>query len=127
MILTFFKRRKILKSANTLELHPIKNYQEEIDPDGLVRVLVPRIKSRFIRNIFAGVLKNNFIKVKLDKYGSEVWSRIDGIRDVDMIIKDISNHFSSELSEAENRTIQFIFLLYQQNFITFNEIKNSKE
>lgn len=124
---SFFRRRKILKSVNTLDLHPIKNYSEEIDSDGLVKVLVPKIKNEFLRNIFSGLIKNIFIKVKLDKYGSEVWKRIDGIKDVDAIVKEMVNTFSNELQEAENRTINFIFILYQQDFITFKEIQNKKE
>lgn len=124
---SFFRRRKILKSVNTLDLHPIKNYSEEIDTDGLVKVLVPKIKNEFLRNIFLGFVKNIFIKVKLDKYGSEVWKRIDGSKDVDEIVKDMVNTFSNELQEAENRTINFIFILYQQDFITFKELQNKKE
>ena len=124
MIVSFFKKRKILKSANTLDLHPVKNYSEEFDSDGMVRVLVPKIKNHFIRKVFDKYIKNIFIKVKLDKYGSEVWKNIDGIKDVDTIVKDMLKNFSSETSEIESRTINFIFLLYQQGFITFNELKN---
>lgn len=124
---SFFRRRKILKSVNTLDLHPIKNYSEEIDTDGLVKVLVPKIKNEFLRNLFSKIIKNIYIKVKLDKYGSEVWKRINGIKDVDAIVKEMISNFSSELQEAENRTINFIFILYQQDFITFKELQNKKE
>lgn len=108
-------------------MHPIKNYSEEIFSDGTVSVLVPKIRNELLRNLFSKVIKNIFIKVKLDKYGSEVWKRIDGVKDVDSIVKEMVGNFSDELSDAENRTINFIFILYQQDFITFKEILNKKE
>ncbi len=124
MFSSFFKRRKILKLANTLELHPVKCYPEIIDSEGFVSVIVPKVKNETLRNFFTKIIKNMFIKVKLDKYGSEVWKRIDGEKNLDLIIKEINNHLSDELVDAENRIIKFIFILYQQNFITFKEIKN---
>ncbi|WP_337866997.1 PqqD family protein [Ignavibacterium sp.] len=119
---SFFRRRKILKSANTLDLHPVKNYKDEVDDDGIVRVLIPKVKNDFLKNILTKLNKNVYMKVKFDKYGSEVWKRIDGNRDVNMIVNDITNVFLSELSEADNRTINFIFILYQQGFISFKEL-----
>lgn len=123
-MITFFRRRKILKSVNTLDLHPIKNHSEEIDSDGLVKVLVPKIKNEFLRNLLSKRINNIFIRVKLDKYGSEVWKKIDGVKDVDSIVKEMVNSFSNEMNDVENRTINFIFILYQQDFITFKEIQN---
>ncbi|MCX7611624.1 MAG: PqqD family protein [Ignavibacterium sp.] len=123
-MISFFKRRKILKSVNTLDLHPIKNYSEEIDSEGLIKVLIPKIKNEFLRNLFSKKTNNIFIRVKLDKYGSEVWKRIDGVKDVDSIVKEMVNIFSNEMNDVENRTINFIFILYQQDFITFKELQN---
>lgn len=124
MLFSFLKRRKFLKSANTLELHPIKNYSELVDDEGIVSVLIPKIKNETLRKFSSRFIKNMFMKVKLDKYGSEVWKRIDGEKNVDLIIQEIKNHLSDELVDAENRIINFIFILYQQDFITFKEIKN---
>ncbi|MCL6495135.1 MAG: PqqD family protein, partial [Ignavibacterium sp.] len=108
MLFSFLKRRKFLKSANTLELHPIKNYSELVDDEGIVSVLIPKIKNETLRKLSSGFIKNMFMKVKLDKYGSEVWKRIDGEKTVDLIIQEIKNHLSDELVDAENRIINFI-------------------
>lgn len=124
MLFSFLRRRKFLKSANTLELHPVKCYSEFIDDEGIVSVLVPKIKNSTLRNFSSRFVKNMYMKVKLDKYGSEVWKRIDGEKNVDLIIREISESLSAELNDAENRIINFIFILYQQDFITFIEIKN---
>ncbi len=124
MLFSFLKRRKFLKSANTLELHPIKCYSELIDDEGIVSVLIPKIKNETLRNFASRYVKNIFMKVKLDKYGSEVWKKIDGEKNVDLIIQEIKNQLSDELVDAESRIINFIFILYQQDFITFKEIKN---
>jgi len=124
VLFSFLKRRKFLKSANTLELHPIKCYSELIDDEGIVSVLIPKIKNETLRNFASRYVKNMFMKVKLDKYGSEVWKKIDGGKNVDLIIQEIKNQLSDELIDAENRIINFIFILYQQDFITFKEIKN---
>ncbi len=62
------------------------------------------------------------LKVKLDKFGSAVWEKINGKLKVDHIIKDVKKNFGDELQQEEERITKFIFQLYIQGFISFKEL-----
>ena len=122
MSLSFNERKKILKSVNTLDLTPIKLYSEEVDNDELVTVIIPKFKNKIVVKLVSPKLKSDHFKIKLDKFGSTVWSKINGKTKVDQIIKDLKKKFGDEIKEEHERTTKFIFQLYEQGFITFKEI-----
>ena len=122
MSLSFKERKKILKSVNTLDLTPIKLYSEEVDNDELVTVIIPKFKNKIVVKLVSPKLKSDHFKIKLDKFGSTVWSKINGKTKVDQIIKDLKKKFGDEIKEEHKRTTKFIFQLYEQGFITFKEI-----
>jgi hypothetical protein len=122
MALTFKERKKILKSVNTLDLTPIKLYSEEEDKDELVTVIVPKFKNKIAVKLVSPRLNSDHFKIKLDKFGSAVWSKINGKTKVDQIIKDLKKKFGDEIQEEHERTTKFIFQLYTQGFISFKEL-----
>jgi hypothetical protein len=122
MPLSFKERKKILKSTNTLDLTPIRLYSEEKDKDELVTVIVPKFKNKIAVKLISPKLKSDHFNIKLDKFGSSVWLKINGKNKVDHIIKDIKKRFGDELQEEEERITKFIFQLYTQGFISFKEL-----
>jgi vacuolar-type H+-ATPase subunit I/STV1 len=122
MPLSFKERKKILKSVNTLDLTPIKLYSEEENKDELVTVIVPKFKNKIAVKFVSPRLKSDHFKIKLDKFGSAVWLKINGKAKVDRIIKDVKKNFGDELQEENERITKFIFQLYEQGFISFKEI-----
>ncbi len=122
MPLSFKERQKILKSANTLDLTPIKIYSEQKSDDGLVTVIIPKFKNKIAVKLFSPRLKSDHFKVNLDKFGSAVWDVINGKTKVEKIISNVKKKFGDELSEEEERITKFIFQLYTQGFITFKEL-----
>jgi hypothetical protein len=122
MPLSFNERKKILKSTNTLDLTPIRLYNEEKDQDELVTVIVPKFKNKIAVKLVSPKLKSDHFKVRLDKFGSAVWIKINGKTKVDQIIKDLKKKFGDEIREEEERITKFIFQLYTQGFISFKEI-----
>ena len=122
MSLSFKERKKILKSVNTLDLTPIKLYSEEVDNDELVTVIIPKFKNKIVVKLVSPKLKSDHFKIKLNKFGTTVWSKINGKTKVDQIIKDLKKKFGDEIKEEHERTTKFIFQLYEQGFITFKEI-----
>ena len=122
MSLSFKERKKILKSINTLDLTPIKLYSDIENNDELVTVIVPKFKNKIVVKLVSPKLKSNHFKNKLDKFGSTVWSKINGKTKVDQIIKDLKKKFGDEIQEEHERTTKFIFQLYEQGFISFKEI-----
>lgn len=123
MALSFNERKKILKSVNTLDLTPIRLYSEEKDKDELVTVIVPKFKNKFAVKYISPKLKSDIFKIKFDKFGSDVWLRMDGKTKVDKIIKELKREFGNEIQQEEERTVKFIFQLYEQGFISFKELK----
>ncbi|MGB5288316.1 MAG: PqqD family protein [Ignavibacteriaceae bacterium] len=122
MPLSFKERKKILKNINTMDLTPIKLHSEEIDEKDLVTVIVPKFKNEFAKKVIVPKLKSADFKIKLDKFGSAVWVNMDGNKKVYEIIKSITTKFGDEIQQAEERVTKFIFQLYEQKLISFNEI-----
>ncbi len=122
MPLSFSERKKILKAANTLELTPIKMYSEERNDEDLITVIVPKFKNKLAVKYISPKLKSDHFKVKLDKFGSAVWSRVNGKNKVEKIVAELKNLFGEELQQADERVARFISQLYTQGFITFKEI-----
>ena len=122
MSLSFNERKKILKSANTLEMTPFKIYSDEKNDDELVTVIIPKFKNKIAVKLFSPRLKSDHFKVKLDKFGSAVWLKINGKTKVDQIIKDVKKKFGDEIEEEVERITKYISQLYTQGFITFKEL-----
>jgi hypothetical protein len=122
MAVTFNERKKILKSANTLDLTPFKIYSDEKNGDELVTVIIPKFKNKIAVKLISPRLKSDHFKIKLDKFGSAVWEKINGKLKVDHIIKDVKKNFGDELQQEEERITKFIFQLYTQGFISFKEL-----
>ena len=122
MPLSFNERKKILKSVNTLEMIPFKIYSDEKNEDDLITVIIPKFKNKIVVKLVSPRLKSDHFKVNLDKFGSAVWSKINGKTKVDQIIKDLKKKFGDEIQEESERTTKFIFQLYTQGFISFKEL-----
>ena len=122
MPLSFKERKKILKNTNTLDLTPVRIHSDEKNEDDLVTIIVPKFKNEIAKKYVVPRLKSDVFKFKLDKLGSAVWSNMDGKKDVQEIIRNISSQFGEGLEQAEDRVIKFIFQLYEQKLISFKEI-----
>jgi len=122
MALSFKERKKILKSVNTLDLTPIKLYSDKKDEDKSVTVIVPKFKNKIAVKLISPKLKSDHFKIKLDKFGSAAWLLMDGKTKVSQIIKDLKKKFGDDIQQENDRTVKFIFQLYEQGFISFKEL-----
>ena len=128
--MNFFKRRKILKKINFLDVRPVRLLSHEVREDGGITLLMPRFKNRFNATLFQPASKDKFIFIKLDRFGSHSWLLIDGDSTVTQICTKLREQFPEELKpieETEDRVTKFISLLYQQRYITFLEIQDQSE
>jgi len=69
--------------------------------------------------------KANDITIKLDEIGSAIWLMIDGKLRVTGICEKMKTLYPDKMQppeETETRVTQFLSLLYQQRYISFNEI-----
>lgn len=109
-------------SINLLELIPVINRNFVITDEGLVMIVFPKFKSRFLRKLIPKNKPQDF-KISLDKLGSAVWLEIDGKKKVSEIIEKLEKQIGEEISPAEERISKFLTQLYSYKFIRFVELK----
>ncbi len=119
---SFSERRKILKNANYLELHPIRIHKEEIDKENLVTILIPKFTNKFLVKYFVPKMKSPVIKLKLDELGSSAWLLFDGKKNVGTIAASLTEKFGDKIQPVNERLTKFLTGLYEQKLISFTEI-----
>ncbi len=122
----FFKRRRILKKTNFLDVHPVRMLEHEVREDGNINLLMPRFRKKITSSLFQPPSKEKLIPIKLDKFGSATWNEINGQNNVSDICRNLEIIFSDDLKnqeETEERVTKFLSMLYQQRYITFVEIQ----
>jgi hypothetical protein len=125
--MNYFKRRKILKRINFLDLRPVRILSHQLRDDGGVTLLLPRFKNKFGIHLFQSRSKEPYIRIKLDRFGSQAWTLIDGSAPVSEICSKLTTLFPGEFvleDETETRVTNFLSRLYQERYITFREIQD---
>jgi hypothetical protein len=120
--LGYYKKKKILKNSNYLDLTPLRKFKHELDKDGNVVILIPRFTGFFLGKLLQPRLKNPFIKIHLDEAGTTTWLLTDGKKNVREICQIAEEKLGSRIHQAYDRITTFFSGLYMQKFITFNEI-----
>jgi hypothetical protein len=121
--MNFFQRRKILKEANAFNLIPIRLMQHEVNESSMVAILIPKFSNPFTKKYFEPMLKHSHIKMKLDEIGSAVWLAIDDKKNLGAMANELVLRFGEKIQPIEERLPKFISQLYEQRYITFQEIK----
>jgi hypothetical protein len=122
MALGFYERRKILKNANYLELHPIRLHKEEVNENNLVTILIPKFTNHFAVKYLNPRMKSPIIKLKLDELGSFAWMLFDGDKSVEEIANKLVEKFGEKIEPVNDRLTKFLTGLYEQKLITYKEI-----
>jgi hypothetical protein len=122
MAKSFFERRKIFKTANYLDLTPVLIFNSEESEEGLITILIPRFKGKFM-NKYIVREKARYIYLKLDELGSATWKAVDGKKNVGQICGELKETLGDKLDHAEERITKFLSILYNNRHITFKEIE----
>ena len=112
------------KKLNLLELYPLQNVKWEQNEDGLVVLILPRIKSPFIKKLFERFLKRPDYHVNLDEFGSFVWHKIDGVTSVQSIGDALLDEYGEKIEPVFDRLSLFINSLAHNKFIIIREKYN---
>ena len=126
MEVNFFKRRKILKKSNALDLIPMRLLNHEQREEGKINILLPRFTKAWLARFLAPLKRKEFIRIKLDQFGSATWMLIDGIKPVRTICDELEKEYPEKLepeSETVERVNKFMTILYQQRFISFRQLQ----
>jgi hypothetical protein len=121
--MNLFKNRKLKEDVNLLELTPFRIYSHEIIESGLVSVLIPRFHNKILAKVLSPRLKDPYVRVNFDEFGSSTWLEIDGSKTVMNISKDLINKHGDSIQPAYERVSKFLNQLYLYKFINFNEMK----
>ncbi|MGK9367301.1 PqqD family protein [Melioribacter sp. Ez-97] len=121
----FFRRRKILKDKNYLDLTPVRKVEHEQEGN-LVTLLIPKFTSAFAVKFIAPRMKSKYIKLKLDELGSASWLEIDGNTSVGELCNRLRNKFGEKIEPVEERLTRFLTRLYMEKIISFKEIEGEK-
>jgi hypothetical protein len=122
----FFKRRRFLKTVNALELVPVTLVRFETNEECRVKLYVPRFANKILQNLFTGKRLTPEFTVSLDETGSMVWLLIDGQRSVGEISAGLKKNFENKdqlFESAEERIVAYISKLYEEDYITFAQLK----
>ncbi len=126
MEVSFLKRRSILKHTSALDLVPIRLLNHEEREEGKLNILLPRFRRSWLANFLASLNKEQLIRIKLDEFGSSAWLLIDGTKPVQTICDELEQKYPEKLdplSETAERVNTFMSVLYQQRFISFQQLQ----
>ena len=121
MEINFFERRKILKSSNLLDLTPFRKIDHELEENGMAILQYPKFKNKKVSKYMLGN-RTPYIHMKLDEIGTASWLLIDGKRKVGEIINMLIEQFGDRVQPAHDRLGKFLSQLYNNKYISFQEL-----
>jgi len=110
------RRQKKESTANLLDLVPVRALDYDTDGDGRVTLRKPRFRNRLLLRLLPR-LAGRQDTVRLDRYGSHVWSRIDGSATVRDIGIDLRDSFGEDVEPIYQRLGLFCRQLAANGFI----------
>lgn len=113
--------KETAKEVNLLELTPVRNVQSETNEEQKVVLLIPKFRNRYTVKYLQPLLAKPYFRLKLDKYGSFVWNRIDGQATVMKIAEDMKEHFGESVEPVYERVGKFIQMMKREKFINLND------
>jgi len=87
------------KDENMLDLIPSVICQFEESGKGIISLVLPRFKIKWIRKMSAKLGRSEFVKIHLDERGSQTWQLIDGKRTV----QEIGSHLEKDGEESDQQ------------------------
>ena len=103
--------------VNLLDLRPVRNLEYETGPEEKVVLLVPKFRARFAVRWFVPLLKKKVIRVKLDPYGSFVWTQCDGSVTVAEISDRMKGQFGETFDPTYARIRRFMQMFLKDKFL----------
>ncbi len=110
-----------MEPLNLLELKPRRNAQWETADDASVTLIVPKFGNAFLRKWLLPFLAQPNFRVRLDKFGTFVWSRCDGRTTVAEIADALSREFGAEVEPLYERLEKYVKKLERERFVSINE------
>ncbi len=105
--------------TNLLDLIPTRKIQFEESTNGLITLLKPKFKNKFlVKYLLPRIKKPNF-RIKLDLFGSFVWKQCNGSNTLAQIADLLKENFHDEIDPVHDRLAMFIQSLARFHFIEY--------
>lgn len=111
------KKRKRGEQRNLLEIKPVRNLEWEIEPNGLVVLLVPKFRNKYLVKYVLPHLRKPHFRVKLDEYGSYIWKMLDGNTTVGEVSEKLNVTYGENFDPTYERIGKFITSLAYNKFL----------
>jgi len=119
------------QDKNVLDMIPARLHEWEegqVEKEGqkepMVKVKVPRFKSRLGKRFCKWLKKAPTYDVKLDKYSSEAWKLCNGINDVGTIAETLLERFGDDVEPVYERVAKLISIMEINGLITYKKVKD---
>ncbi len=124
--MNIFRRIRLLRHANYLEMTPIRVHDHTLGDDGRVTLIVPKFKRAFLRKWLIPPRRSQDFHIHLDELGSATWLEINGTNKVKDICDRLTEKFGEKIDPVERRVTKFLTLLYDQRYISFKELMQDR-
>ena len=110
------------KQENFLEYIPITNFKWRISEEtNKVVVERPKFDNAILKKYLLPYFKKQNFDVKLDDFGSFVWQKIDGEKNIYQIALELDKEFGEKVQPVYERLSEFIKHLHQQRFVLYKK------
>ena len=123
--MNFFKRRKILKNQNYLDLIPVRKAGHEDVEGNKICLTIPKFKNEGFAKWFIPRRKSLLFRINLDETGSMTWLEIDGIKSVREICENLLQRYGNNLPQVVERVTKFLTTLYENRYISFTVLEEN--
>lgn len=89
--------------------------------DGKIILLDPKFKNHFLKKHLLPRMKNPYMKIHLDEFGSWVWKHINNKNTVFKIGDILKEEYGKDVEPVYERLGLFINMLAQRCFISINK------
>jgi hypothetical protein len=114
------------EELNLLELIPERNVDFEETADGMIVLLTPRFKNRFLVKYILPRLNRKNYRVDLDEIGSFVWKHCNGEMTAGEIAMRMKERFGDRIRPVNERLRLFFGKLERLSYIRFVNIEECR-
>jgi hypothetical protein len=118
-------KKKIDKNINFLNLTPYRKVEYEVMENSLIRLLIPRFKSKFAQKYLIPKFQSKFIYANLDEIGSACFQLIDGFKNVYEISNKMRENFGESIEPVYDRVAKYMGNMHRTGFLDFKEFNNN--
>lgn len=113
--------KTITEPRNLMTLKPRRLVDWEESSSGLVVILFPKFRNRFLVTWLLPMLSKRNFRIKLDAYGSFLWRQFDGLTNVEEMGAKMEREFGKDAQPVFDRIAKFLQKLEKEKFIVMGD------